>query len=673
MEIYRIHGDNIVECERIVDFILRNVQIMKSSRSFSSPSCPNIEITFSYLSNIYEWNIELFPGLCKNNRKRWSSDIFDALKLNGGFLNETPDAIVTKVNKEQEKLLFAVEFCSALQAGNQAWQRSGRAYSVGRTGCPYLYIVDFVKYELDTETRKRKNLRFPNPAIPYSFINFSRNDNIFTAQAYIKSEEFQPEYDANLLNFDISIFAENDISNFMLHKMIDLDTQAIEKCLLNKNMQMVMFLSQKMSSSSQFNTADWVDIYRESIPIEEYSQKIKKLKFKKIIAEKSTHGKVLSFLKIVQEFGVGIISEDLPFGIIPAKKRAIVANKIFEIFKLDRNTVKSLASNQKDLIICMIKGFKPRGDDNRPDRGILPLIAMLTNENVEIFTFLYGPIISKHYELLISDSIKLANLNGLWKSLLSLTNYLLIDSVILGKNNTIAEQLFDNYEVKKHFLERKSDNSFVISEINKYPNSYHEDDVDTLIHAIFKYFMNDICHEGLCNPPGGDWSGISIVYKNTLYKWLSLPRVSETGKRPDHVLELFIGEKPFLLLIESKENKSDLEYNVGDGLKNYIRYLMNFSPSVMLCNDGWKLCDNSVCYFDFNVISVGAYISKEKRKTQFLDMTNCDILFEFSHNIPESFWELDIISQKPLANEISNILKTLISKNVPNYIVKIKN
>ena len=108
-----------------------------------------------------------------------SLNIFDTLKANGSFLDETPDAIITKIENDSETILFAVEFCSALQAGNQAWQRSGRAFSTGRAGCPYLYIVDFVKYELDSRTRARKALRFPNPAVPYSYINFTKSTEKF--------------------------------------------------------------------------------------------------------------------------------------------------------------------------------------------------------------------------------------------------------------------------------------------------------------------------------------------------------------------------------------------------------------------------------------------------------------------------------------------------------------
>lgn len=160
MEYFRIHGDNIVECERIINYLNVGIDVISCDRDFSSLACPRVRISFEHNSVKNDWSIELFPGFNKSNRNRWKNNIFDVLKDNGSFLDETPDAIITKVDGERETVLYAVEFCSALQAGNQAWQRSGRAYSTGRAGCPYIYIVDFVKYELDTSTRERKALRF---------------------------------------------------------------------------------------------------------------------------------------------------------------------------------------------------------------------------------------------------------------------------------------------------------------------------------------------------------------------------------------------------------------------------------------------------------------------------------------------------------------------------------
>lgn len=159
-------------------------------------------ICFNYLGHRFEWQLELLPGFNKAGRRRWEANIFAGLKDSGSFLDETPDALVTCVENGLETILYAIEFCSALQAGNQAWQRSGRAFSTGRTGCPYLYIVDFVKYELDARTRERKALRFPNPAVPYSYISFSRESDNFVAQVYVRSEEFDKQFDRSLRNFD---------------------------------------------------------------------------------------------------------------------------------------------------------------------------------------------------------------------------------------------------------------------------------------------------------------------------------------------------------------------------------------------------------------------------------------------------------------------------------------
>lgn len=219
MSIFRIHGDNIVECERIARLIFEELAPNSIATTLMSPSTIVIELSFSYLGNDYQWHLELLPGFNKAGRHRWSGNIFDALRNSGSFLDETPDAIITSVHDGEETIICAIEFCSALQAGNQAWQRSGRAFSTGRTGCPYLYIVDFVKFELD------------------------------------------------------------------------------------------------------------------------------------------------------------------------------------------------ISNNNKHLILCLIKGFKPGGDDNRPDRGLLPLATMLSAADVDTMTYLYGPVIHNNYRSLLDRPRRLANSN----------------------------------------------------------------------------------------------------------------------------------------------------------------------------------------------------------------------------------------------------------------------
>lgn len=260
-QIYRIHGDNIVECERILSMILSEIDIISFSKYLSSPSTIALNLIFTYYGWKYEWFIELLPGFNKAGRARWAGDIFKPLRDNGSFLDETPDAIITEVLGNEEHLLCAIEFCSALQAGNQAWQRSGRAFSTGRTGCPYLYIVDFVKYELDPITRDRKNLRFPNAAVPYSYINFSKNSKNFVAQAYVKSESFDKYNDSMLRNFDENNFSENDLRRYIVKKMAHLDTYDEESNILRKNFNVVCFLSELSNSNKNFSKKEWNEVY----------------------------------------------------------------------------------------------------------------------------------------------------------------------------------------------------------------------------------------------------------------------------------------------------------------------------------------------------------------------------------------------------------------------------
>lgn len=376
--IFRIHGDNIVECERIAKLILEETEPTSIEISLMSPSTIVYNIYFNYLGRHFEWQLELLPGFNKAGRRRWEANIFAGLKDSGSFLDETPDAIVTCVENGLETILYAIEFCSALQAGNQAWQRSGRAFSTGRTGCPYLYIVDFVKYELDARTRERKALRFPNPAVPYSYISFSRDSDNFVAQVYVRSEEFDKNFDLSLRNFDEDNFAEAELSRYIVKRMCGVDTADEEEAILQKNLNVVLFLASSSRPATNFTPAQWRRLYSYHQGIVQFSLENSEFNFRKTITAKGHHGNSAKFLDLVESLSVGLASRDLPFGIIPAANRRMLANGIHRLYPAyDAAVLNRIASEHSDLILCMIKGFKPRGDDNRPDRGILPLAAML--------------------------------------------------------------------------------------------------------------------------------------------------------------------------------------------------------------------------------------------------------------------------------------------------------
>lgn len=637
MTIFRIHGDNIVECERIANIIIGTLKPHRLSSYLASPSTVVIEIQAAVAGISVEWRLELLPGFNKNTKKRWSGNIFDALREAGSFFDETPDAIISQIEGGNERILLGIEFCSALQAGNQAWQRSARAFSTGRTGCPYLYIVDFVKYELDNDTRKRKNLRFPNPAVPYSYVSYSKNTGNFVAQLYTKSEEFDRARDADIAGFNESDFGGNELGIYMVKLMLGMDTAREEEIILRKNMNVVQFLANHFDSKTNFTPNEWQEVYGPLSPdIIDYSLKRRRFKFRKKIAKKSHHGASESMIKLVEVLSVGLASQDLPFGIIPADARPYFAKGLLSLYPgADPSVLRMIARNDRPLIIAIFKGFKPRGDDNRPDRGALPLAMMLAASDVEVLTYIYGPVIEENLQLLDRDPMKLAERNGLWRSILSLSSFVVLDVPVLAKKKYSAVRIYDTSPMRNYFAGLGAGKTIVPKPaFPGVPVSFGEDDVDTGIHYLFTHILGRYCFEGMCNPPGGDWSGFSVLdgaYEN---RWLSLPRVSDVvnGKRPDHILELFgVFDRPLLLSIESKEKSADLETDVGTKLVTYIQRLMDFVPSakrkVAPVREAWQWGDKKVKFRDFETMSAAAYLGKYAEHPSAVFQKNCEILF----------------------------------------------
>ncbi|MPQ30117.1 hypothetical protein E4V42_01510 [Clostridium estertheticum] len=663
----RIHGDNIVECERILKVILFTLPVVNCVRSFASRSCMSVCITTASQDELY---FELFPGFNKNTSDRWDCNILDLLTQQGSFLDETPDAILTEVSPNGEIILIAIEFCSALQAGNQAWQRSGRAYSTSRTKlCPFIYIVDFVKYELNAHTRERKALRFPNPAVPFSYISHSKKLSIPVIQAYFRSEEFQPSFDNSLQAFDTSIFSELDVSKYLIELIYGIDTTISENTLLSKNYKMVEFISRN-SRSNSFSVADWSHLY--NVPeILAFSKRTHNFNFRKKISVKSISGHVKEFIELVASYSIGIASSDLPFGLIPAKLRKNFITDLAEMYNISNPKFNKDFNSEKDLIVCILKGFKPGGDDNRPDRGLLPFVSMLTSENVEMLTFIYGPINKDSLNLLDTNIIELARRNGFWRSFVSLSNYIVIDAPLLLPHKILSStneiRIINNNSNKDLYLNSNQPIKPII--VPTEPNHYSENDVDTLMHTIFKYLIPN-SFEGLCNPPGGDWSGISIIDSMSStgneFRWLSLPRVSQTGKRPDHVVTLdYLLDKPIILTVESKEKARKLESNIGHSLKNYISYLFNFNPSVekKLNSNSWNISNTKLNMGNYYCASVGCFLAPMSLDLQAINSScACDIIIAFEPCSSSNAWNVKIEGFTPLG--------IIISKHIIDILVK---
>lgn len=291
---------------------------------------------------------------------------------------------------------------------------------------------------------------------------------------------------------------------------------------------------------------------------------------------------------------------------------------------------------------------------------------MLSATDVDVITYIYGPVHKANLNLLDNNPIALANKNGLWRSILALSSYVLLDVPVLSNNPYDAERLYDTRKIQEYYSKLgithglKPKSSFAGIPIN-----FGEDDVDTGIHYFFSHVLGKYCFEGMCNPPGGDWSGFSVINGEFENRWLSLPRVSDVvnGKRPDHIIEIFgVFPKPLLLSIESKEKSVDLESDVGTKLVTYIEKLMDYVPSAkrkVLPDIGeWQWGDHKIVFNDFEIISAAAYLKKYAEPSNIVFKKNCEMLFIMDPIIDKAniCWQIEIIP----SSERSKLVKRYI-------------
>ena len=136
---FHVHGDNIVECNRAFDYVVAGLGdlVCKIVGPDISITCPVYTITLADC----ELQFQFLPGY---GGRRWNQDILTFVKRSGGRLREAADAIVTLIDNGRQQPVVAIEFCGALPAGNQAWQRQGRAFSFAHAKIPYFYVAELV-------------------------------------------------------------------------------------------------------------------------------------------------------------------------------------------------------------------------------------------------------------------------------------------------------------------------------------------------------------------------------------------------------------------------------------------------------------------------------------------------------------------------------------------------
>ena len=595
----RIHGDNIIECERALSLIALSLKGVTKSKK-SSIFFPSYSILIDEKEVA---QVELLGG-----HDRWNVNINIELAKFGAPLREATDAYVTilSLDNKTEELLLAIEFCNALPAGNNAWQRNGRAVTCAEIGIPYLYFAEIGGVELD-ENRVVKAPRFPNPIVPFSYLTSTKALNVICAPVYQSHPAITKEL---FKKYELIFGLENSLQ--LIKALIEgKSTSEPLRILMEKGLNLVQLLSSDRKRLTTFSYNEWKEILELESGIHKANW-IENSKTKQIWKKKSSDkiSVTPTFKKLIKDaLDLNLLSigaSEIPICLVSGKNIQSFTNLLSNIYKKNesKEVVDEIKKKNKPFIIVWVTGFKPRGDDSRPDRGLIPLARMLFGNDIDILTIVFGPAIKYTWKVFRENSNKLAKDNGLWQTIIGLSNYVLVDS-ITSEYGAMSKVL------SRDMVRHKAEVKFNAASPN---GIFGEHDVDTCIHLLFSRNEKFLIFESMCNPPGGDWSGISFFdFKKLIeYRWTSLPRVSSIqAKRPDHIIQINTQEGEVFLVIESKNIARNLDEDIGNRLKLYLEELLKIPPTAFKMNQlDWSSYESDInpLKSSFKVFSGAAFL-----------------------------------------------------------------
>ena len=557
----RIYGDNILECERALSLMVDGIALEEghSKKEFIGG---NLFVPTFKVTGYNSYYITLFPGIQKD---RWSSNVYEELVTgNGGLLSEGADALITVEKPSKSSLIeepvLAIEFSSALPAGNNSWQRSGRALSFSQANIPYIYATEIGGNELD-EKGSVKATRWPASALILSYILNASRKNIINSIHYTLS----PVSNQKIKN-DFSFLNDDSTLLTLVYNAItsaNLTPSKIKILEMNKKIYNIRAKSEEnfFTTNKGFNPVDCASgIKKQHLTWN-----------KKVSIE--TSNSFTKLKKLLTEFCYSPYSKvSLPFGILPAENIDDFVAKLETIYPASKvsDIKEKLFHTNSDIVFALVNGFKPGGEDSRPDRGVIPFIRMLLGSDIPMVVVLFGPVPTYHLDKFHKSNFsELANSNGLFSAIFMGADYIIIDTA--KKGNDQSEFLYNT--IKNPINNSPASINHLNRQLVELPKKLGENDVDTLIHMLFDHGFDDV-FESFSNPPGGDWSGISILKDGNEYRWISLPRAPKDVKRPDHIFQL---DSNTLLSIESKDYYNTLlkhEENVGPHMKDYLSKLL---------------------------------------------------------------------------------------------------
>jgi len=493
------------------------------------------------------------------------------------MLREAPDALVVQWVDGGPVPVLAVEFSASLSAGNQAWQRAGRAYSIAAAGVPYAYLVEVGGVELDAK-RNRKAVRSPNPVVPFSYLSLSWTSPAPVLPVFTPSPAADLAADPTVKAIDGSALFTQYVGALLERR----DASSTLDSIYGLAVDNVAGLAEARTRKDGLSPNQWrqlSDDVRDGGQITTFLKNHAQISWRKIATIKSLTASAKHLMEIGSVHGLGLTSGTLPFCFIPAAQKSDFTNDVQKLYTNLSSDFLNWLRQPTDLTICWIMGFKPKGDDARPDRGLPPFARMLVGPNADLLTVVYGPAPAASWETLENDPKRLAESNGLWEAILRLSNGLLIDSAT-DHSTTRRGYVEDHWQAQRNPIMAPSPTP------TNQSRKFGEQDVDTAIHLLVARALDvGEVFEGMCNPPGGDWSGLSLLDPDSAeeFRWVSLPRVSGAdAKRPDHVFQIFdASSDPLVVAVESKDFGSQVEDRIGPRLNRYIRDLMAWEPSAV--------------------------------------------------------------------------------------------
>jgi hypothetical protein len=648
---FHIHGDNIVECERTFELIKAslNDQLKSITGPSGSPVCPEFHL---YLQNIKDpLHLTFYPGF-----GRWNEDILQVVRERGGVLREAVDVIITGVTSESEEPLIAIEYCGALPAGNQAWQRNGRAYSFGLARIPYLYLAELGGYELDSN-RNRKAPRMPNPAVPFSYLSFSFEQGTPVLPVFVTS----PGADESSRKVHADEFGDDELITIIRTLLLNENPNKAFELLRRKVMSLVKKRAAASRHGHTLTPQQWENAFsliQKGQSIVDFLVDNVHLSWSKTAYIKALTDTAKTLLELTSNIAIGLTSSKLPMCIVPRKNRPVFASRVLALYADIPHDFAEWLAREEHLVICWVMGFKPRGDDARPDRGLPPFTRMLIGNRCDLLSFVYGPAPSATWPMLKDDPTTLIQRNGLWEAILAVSDALLVDSATdhVTKHGFLRAHWETNI--------RKSTRRTIF--VKPFPIHIGENDIDTVLHTLLARYAGVEVYEGMCNPPGGDWSGVSLQPsdRSLELRWLSLPRVSGTDtKRPDHVFQLFgISTHPIILCVESKETANAVEQNIGPRLSGYIRNLIASTASIECecSSQAWCHSTRRLDPKDFVFASAVAFISNSPSQVgSVVNKAKVDLVLAFTFQNNGESCIIQLIPNGETGNIISNYVSRL--------------